>query len=157
MNKLLITAFLIAFASIGMVIYTYIDGHKDDVLKIETDISKENSDTLQDFLYTNHGKFIELSVLLSDDLRKELLHGVDRSGRIKFSARDGENPLQNVQYVIKLLDSGAMPFTFDKMTGRLSGFFKTYRSVSPQDGSPIVNLVPIPSELLKEKDGIKQQ
>jgi len=150
-KKYLITGFFILFAVFGASYYIYDkEIHKDEIKSFEDTVSKEDSEDFQDFLYENRGKFVKLSVTLSPSMVKEVSRGMDKDNRIIFTALDMEDENKKVRYMIRLLDDGRRDFSFDKITGKLSGFFKTNRRVSP-DGSPIVNLIPIPARFLPQK------
>jgi hypothetical protein len=132
----------------GVLYYFYDkDLNKDGIKSFESSVSKKDSEDFQDFLYENRGKFVKLSVILSQDMVREVLKGMDEENRIIFRAMDMEDESRTIQYMIRVLDNGKLNFSFDKTTGKLSGFFKTNRRISP-DGSPIVNLIPIPARLL---------
>ncbi len=150
-QKILTVVFLLLFATLGILYFFYDQQlHQNDIKGFEAPILTSDSEDFQDFLYENKGKFVKLSVILSPEMIKEVLKGMDVDSRIIFTAIDGENEDQLIQYMIRLPDDGRRNFQFDKTTGQLSGYFKTYRRVSV-DGSPIINLVPIPPNLLTKQ------
>ena len=150
-QKNLTIVFFILLALFGVLYYFYDkELHKDEIKSFEASVSKEDSEDFQDFLYENRGKFVKLSVTLSHNMVQEILRGMDEDNRIIFRATDMEDESKTIQYIIRLLDDGRRNFSFDRTTGKLSGFFKTNRRVSPE-GSPIVNLIPIPARLLSNK------
>ncbi len=150
-QKFLTIVFFVLLATLG-VLYFFYDKqlHQNDIKGYEAAITASDSEDFQDFLYENKGKFVKLIVTLAPEMIKEMLKGMDRDNRIIFTAIDGENRDQKIQYMIRLLDDGRRNFEFDEITGKLSGYFKTARRISP-DGSPIVNLVPIPPNLLPKE------
>jgi len=150
-QKVLTIIFFILLITVG-VLYFFYDKqlYKDDIKGYESSISASDSEDFQDFLYENKGKFVKLSVTLSAEMTREMLEGMDVDNRIVFTAIDGENEYQLIQYTIRLPDDGRRNFQFNKATGKLSGYFKTYRRVAA-DGSPIINLVPIPPNLLPKQ------
>ena len=150
-QKVLTIIFFILLIVFGVLYYFYDKQlHQDDIQGYEATITTSDSEDFQDFLYENKGKFVKLSVILAPEMIKEMLKGMDMDNRIIFTAIDGENRDQKIQYMIRLLDDGRRDFKFDETTGKLSGYFKTARRVSP-DGAPIINLVPIPPNLLPKQ------
>jgi hypothetical protein len=152
MNQKILTIIFLTLLAVLGVLYFFYDKqlHQDDIKGFEAAISTSDSEDFQDFLYENKGKFVKLSVILAPEMVNNMLKGMDVDGRIVFTAIDGENQDQLIQYMIRLPDDGRRNFQFDKATGRLSGYFKTYRRVSV-DGSPIINLVPISPTLLEKQ------
>jgi hypothetical protein len=149
-NRVLKIVFFVLLAIFGVLYFFYDKGlHKNDIEIFEAPISATDSEDFQEFLYENHGKFVKLLVTLSPEMVQDILKGMDEDARIIFKAIDGENRDKMINYMIRLPDSGRRDFEFDKVSGKLSGYFKTYRRISPVDGSPIINLVPIPAKLLK--------
>ena len=143
-KKLLVkSSFILFFAFISFFVYQFV--FKNEIMELNSSVSRENSQELQGFLYENRGKFVKLSVSLCDDMVKNILDGTDEENKITFRAIDIENPTREVKYLIRLLDDGRRDFDFNKNSGRLSGYFKTYKRVAP-DGSSIINLVPIPEK-----------
>jgi hypothetical protein len=156
-NKIVISAVL-AVLSLGGSYYVYDTHiHKDDVKFFESKVSKEDSEDLKKFLYEQKGKFVKLSVTLSPDMVQDILKGIDQDGRIIFTAIDGENRDKEIQYLLRLPDSGKRDFIFDSVSGKLSGYFKTYRRVSHIDGSSMINLTPIPEHFLPQENGVIKQ
>ncbi len=156
MNKIIITLLLLLGLSVS---YYFYDKklHKDDVKTFENKISKIDSEDFKDFLYENKGRFVKLSITLSNEMVQDILKGADKDGRIIFTAIDGENRDKKIQYLIRLPDNGKRDFSFDEKSGKLSGYFKTYRRVSHIDGSSMINLVPIPPQFLPQIEGVIKQ
>lgn len=150
-QKTLTIIFFILLTIFGtLYFFYYTQLHNDDIKGFSAPITASDSGDFQDFLYENKGKFVKLVVMLSPEMVKEMLKGMDEDNRIIFTAIDGENQDQLIQYMIRLPDDGRVNFHFDKATGKLSGYFKTYRRVAV-DGTPIINLVPIPPNLLAKQ------
>ncbi len=140
-KKLLVkSSFVLFFVFISFLIYQF--AFKDEIKEFNSSASIKNNQELQGFLYENRGKFVKLSVALSNDMVKSILNGTDNENKITFKAIDIEDPAKEVKYLIRLLDDGRKDFDFDQNTGRLSGYFKTYKRVA-SDGSPVITLIPI--------------
>ncbi len=146
-QKILTAVFLLLLTIFGILYFFYSKQYTDDSIKGYEASLTTDSEGFQSFLYENKGKFVKLSVVLSSDMIQDILKGMDKDNRIIFTASDGENQDQLIQYMIRLPDDGRRNFEFDQVSGKLSGYFKTYRRVAT-NGSPIINLVPIPPNLL---------
>ncbi len=142
--------FLIIISFFGVSGYLYYQKNKEGIQTFDSslivegtkEVDTEAVDDLKDFLYENKGKFVHLSVILSSDMKNNILKGMDRDGRIIFEAPDGEDKSKKIKYLIRLPDDGRKNFLFDKLSGKLDGYFKTFRRVDKR-GNPIINLVPI--------------
>jgi hypothetical protein len=121
--------------------------HQNGIESFQDTISKTDSEDFQEFLYENHGKFIRLGVTLSKEMIDEVLDGIKKHKRIVFTAKDGENENIDVKYIIELPDDGRKDFKFDAKSGKLDGYFRTFKDTFA-DGSLVVDLIPIPPHML---------
>ncbi len=152
----LTTVFSILIIFFGVVGYLYYKKYIDNIQTFEASMIKDNKEIdidvvheLKDFLYENKGKFVHLSVVLSPDMKNDVLKGMDRDGRIIFEAPDGEDQNKKIKYLIRLPDDGKRDFLFDEVKGKIDGYFKTFRRVDKR-GISIINLVPINPKFLNK-------
>jgi hypothetical protein len=108
----------------------------------------KTKEQFKDFLYKNQGKFVHLSITLLDDMKNEVIKGMDAENRINFNVPDKKDSTKIIRYMIKLPDDGHRDFSFDIESGKLDGIFKTFKR-EDLDGNPIINLVPINPKWLK--------
>ncbi len=150
----IISVVIIGISSvIGYLYYKKTRGHIqsfDSSLAIK-DSKKIDMDAVEDFrefLYENKGKFVHLSVILSTNMKSNVLRGMDKDGRIIFEAPDNRDQNKKIKYLIRLPDDGRRDFSFDQKSGKLEGYFKTFRR-RDKNGIPIINLVPINPKYIK--------
>ena len=134
----------------------YYDFHKDDVKTYQAVLAENNSQEFSEFLYENRGKFVHLSIVLNEQMKKDVLKGMDKDGRIVFRAPINQDEKKLTTYIIRLPDDGREDFSFDKTSGKLEGYFKTYKRKA-KDGTDLINLVPIKEAWLPKVDGIVKQ
>ncbi len=154
--RLLQFSFLAVVVTLVGTFMLYYDFHKDDVKSYQAVLTQNSVDEFSEFLYENRGKFVHLSIVLNKKMKEDVLKGIDKDARIVFKAPASQNEKKLVTYMIRLPDDGRRDFSFDTKSGKLEGYFRTYKRKA-QDSTTLINLVPIKEAWLPKVDGILKQ
>ncbi len=149
-------SFVLVVLTLGGIYLLYSKIHKNDVHTYQAVLAHNNTEEFSEFLYENRDKFVHLSIVLSESMKQDVIKGMDQDGRIIFHAPRSNTDKTLTKYLIRLPDDGRRDFSFDQTSGKLEGYFKTYKR-KDSDGCVLINLVPINPAWLPKVDGIVKQ